>query len=269
MDWNTIIDMVSKVLNLRLLVSALIVVLAIVIYKLIMKLMDAGEKKNKKGILDKGKNRTYFKLIKNLIGSALLIFTVLVVLQVNGVNVTSLLAGVGIASAVIGLALQDWLKDMIRGATMLTDDYFDVGDMVKIQGKEGIVISLGLKTTKIKELATGNLISIANRQIESAEVVANLIYYKIPMPYEVKLDKAEKAVNDIVEIMKQSNVIKDAKYLGVTELADSKIEYLCEIKCAAVNKYQVRRDCNKATIEGLNKNGIEVPYNKLTIIEDK
>jgi len=266
MDWNILAETVKSLFSLKLLVSIVVIMLAIILYKLIMKLMDASEKRTAKSLLAKGKNRTIFKLLKNVIGSVILILTVLVILQVNGVNVSSLLAGVGIASAVIGLALQDWLKDIIRGTTILTDDYFDVGDVVNYQGREGVIVSLGLKTTKIKEIATGNIVSIANRQIESIAVAADVVYVKIPMPYEVKQEDAENAVKDVISIIEKSNIVTGVRYLGIAELADSRIDHLCELRCSAINKNQARREFNKAILEGLARNGISVPYNKLEVI---
>ena len=95
----------------------------------------------------------------------IIVITVLLILQINGINVSSLLAGVGIMGAVIGLAIQDWLKDIIRGTSILSDNYFSVGDIIRYNGIEGKVVVIGLKTTKIQELKTGYIKSIANRKI--------------------------------------------------------------------------------------------------------
>ncbi|MBP5655228.1 MAG: mechanosensitive ion channel family protein [Clostridiales bacterium] len=269
MDKTKILEMLKEIFTTKLLASIFIVVLAIILYKVIMTVLDKGSKKSSDGLLAKGKNRTYFELAKNIISSLILVVTILILLQVNGVNVSSLLAGVGIAGIVVGLAIQDWLKDIIRGTTILSDDYFSVGDIVKYEGMEGEVLSFGLKTTKIKDIATGNIISIANRRIEQIEVVPNLIFYRIPIPYEVSLPDADKAVEDVIALMKKSELITGVTLRGVAELADSKIEYLCAVGCKAKDKTQARRDCNRAVIEGLAANGISVPYNKLELVGDK
>jgi len=267
MDKTKILDILKEIFTTKILASVFIVILAIVLYKVIMTVLDKGAKKSSASLLAKGKNRTYFELARNIISSLILVVTILVLLQVNGVNVSSLLAGVGIAGIVVGLAIQDWLKDIIRGATILSDDYYSVGDVVNYEGREGEVLSFGLKTTKIKDIGTGNIISIANRRIEQIEVVPNLIFYRIPMPYEVPLEEADKAVEDVIALMKKSELITGVTLRGIAELADSKIEYLCAVGCNAKDKNQVRRDCNRAVIEGLATNGISVPYNKLELVE--
>ena len=267
MDKAKLIEILKEIFSVKLLASVAIVIGAAILYKVIMSVLNKQVNKDN-GILSKGKNRTYFELARNILSSLILIVTILVLLQINGVNVSSLLAGVGIAGIVIGLAIQDWLKDIIRGTTILSDGYYSVGDIVIFEGREGEVLSLGLKTTKIKDLATGSVISVANRKIEQIEVVQDMLFYRIPIPYEVSLPDADKAVADIIEIMKKSGLIKEVVNKGVAELADSRIEYVCAVRCSAKDKLQARRDCNRAVLEGLAANGISVPYNKIEVISE-
>ena len=269
MDKTQVLEILKEIFTTKLLASIFIVVLAIILYKVIMTVLEKGSKRSTDSLLAKGKNRTYFELAKNIISSLILVVTILILLQVNGVNVSSLLAGVGIAGIVVGLAIQDWLKDIIRGTTILSDDYFSVGDIVSFEGREGEIMSFGLKTTKIRDLGTGNIISIANRKIEQIEVVPDQIFYRIPIPYEVALPDADKAVGDVIELMKKSDLIEEVVNKGVADLADSKIEYLCVVRCSAKDKMQARRDCNRAVVEGLAANGISVPYHKLELVGDK
>ena len=54
----------------------------------------------------------------------LIIINIFAILQINGINVESILAGAGIIGIIFGFAVQDALKDIIRGMTILTDKYF-------------------------------------------------------------------------------------------------------------------------------------------------
>ena len=244
--------------------SIIVIAISFILYKIVVFFLSKGEEKNKQKV---SKKNTYLKLFKSILRYVFGIITILIVLQINGIDVNSILAGVGIAGVVFGLAIQDWLKDVIRGSSILSDNYFQVGDVVKYKGIEGKVLLLGLKTTKIQDLATSNIISIANRNIEEIEIVSNLIYIKIPMPYEVNLERAEKAVNDIKQLIDKNEKTEKCRYLGVTELADSSIEYLLEITCNPLNKKQVRREALRSILVGLEKNNIEVPYTQIDIHE--
>ena len=85
------------------------------------------------------------------------------------------------------------------------------------------------------------------------------------MPYEVKVEKAEKAVDDILNSIKSNNNVNGCRYLGITELADSSIQYLVEVTCNPQYKLQVRRDTIKSIVLGLDKNNIDVPYTQIDI----
>ena len=191
----------------------------------------------------------------------------MILLQINGVDVSSVLAGVGILGEVFGLAIQDWLKDIIRGSSILADNYFSVGDIVKYKDIEGKVLVIGLKTTKIQDLRTNNIISIANRNIEEVEVVSNVIYVNIPMPYEVNVEEAEKVIDDIILNVKNNEEVEDCKYKGVNELADSYIKYLREVKNNPLYKLQVKRDTLRTVLLVMEKHNIEVPYTQIDIHE--
>ena len=252
--WNT------KIIN-----SVVIIFLSIVIYKSLTFFINISEEKGKSKLFTSNKGKTYIKLIRSVIRYIFIIVTFLILLQINGIDVSSVLAGVGLLGVVFGIAIQDWIKDVIRGSSIISDNYFSVGDIVKYKDMEGKVLVIGLKTTKIQDLATSNIVSIANRNIEEIEVVSNLIYVKIPMPYEVTLERAEKAVNEIIEMVKQNDNVNDCTYKGVTELADSSIQYLLEVNCNQQYKLQVRRDTLRSILLGLADNNIEVPYTQIDI----
>lgn len=255
----------ENIWKIQILNSIIIILISTVLYKGITHFLVKSEEKNRFKLFTSKKSKTYIKLIRSVIRYVFIILTILIILQVNGIDVSSIIAGVGILGAVFGLALQDILKDIIRGSSILSDNYFSVGDIVKYKDIEGKVLIVGLKTTKIQDLKTNNIISIANRNIEEIELVSNLIYIRIPMPYETSLEKAEKVITDILESIKQNNNVEDCKYKGVTELADSSIQYLIEVKTNPIYKLQVRRDALKSILQEMANNKVEVPYNQIDI----
>lgn len=246
--------------NINIIESIIVIIISILLYKGVIYVFNKSEKK----IFNRRK-KTYFKLTRNLIRYIFSIITILILLQINGIDVSSLLAGVGIAGAIIGLAVQDWLKDIIRGTTILSDTYFEVGDIVKFGEIEGKVLVVGLQTTKIQDLKTGNVISIANRNIEKIEKVSNLVYVNIPIPYELKVKEAEKVVGKIVDNIKKNDNVFECRYKGVNELADSCIKFLIEVECDQNYKLQVKRDALRSILKEFEKNNISVPYTQIDI----
>ena len=87
-----------------------------------------------------GRRQTYLALTLNFARGLLALLALILVLQIHGVNVSSLVAGLGIIGAIVGLALQDMLKDVIMGMNILTGEYFAVGDVVKYGEVTGEVV---------------------------------------------------------------------------------------------------------------------------------
>ena len=167
--------MFESISKYNLIHSIVIIVVSIIIYNALIFLITKISEKGTKKLLNTKRGKTYIKLVKSIIRYIFIIITLLVLLQANGINVSSMLAGVGIISVIIGFAVQDALKDIIKGFDIISDDYYQVGDVIKYGDIEGKVISVGIKTTKIEDIRSFNLISISNRNIEQVEVVSHLI----------------------------------------------------------------------------------------------
>lgn len=244
--------------------SLIVILFSGLIYFAASKFLAKKEKANTK-ILSQKKNKTFIRMLKSIIGYILAIVTVLMVLQIYGVDVTSMLAGVGIASIIIGFALQDALKDIFRGFDIVTDGYYEIGDVVKYGDNTGQVLSISLRTTKIQDVSTGNIISIANRNIDQIEVVSNAIYINIPMPYELPVKKSAKIAEDIVKAIAKNDNVTSTSYLGLNDFADSYVKHLIEVDCEPINKLGVRRAALRTIADILETNKIAIPYPQLDV----
>ena len=103
------------------------VIIYILLYFLItkaLKIMLRTKDKNFK------KRETIYRFIKNILKILILILIVLTILSSLGFNVKGFVAGIGLAGAVMGLAFQDFIKDIIAGITIITEDYFSIGDVI-------------------------------------------------------------------------------------------------------------------------------------------
>ena len=176
-----------------------------------------------------------------------------------------MVAGLGIVGIILGFAIQDALKDIIKGFDIISDSYYKVGDVIKFKDVTGKVLSIGIKTTKLEDVNTFNIVSISNRNIEQVEVVSNLINIDVPLPYELNIEGAEKVLNQMVQSIKKLNKVNNAEYRGVNNLADSSIKYQIKVYTDPTNKVQIRRDSLREILLVLEDNNIAVPYNQLDI----
>lgn len=256
------LNIVNSILSNKWVQSLIVVVIAVILYRIVASITTKGEKRGK---MKKVKGKTYLRLIRNITKYILLVFVIIALLQIHGVNVTSMVAGLGIIGIIIGFIVQDAFKDIIRGIDILSDDYFSVGDIVKYKDIEGKVIMVGLKTTKIEDIKTNNIISIANRNIEQIEVVSDLLTITIPMPYELHVDKAEKIIDQIRDEIEKDERVTGYTYKGINTLNESSIDYLIGVNCEPKNKLQLKRDILRVIMITLNKNKVNIPYKQIDI----
>ncbi len=257
-------DIVENVWVRRCFWSAIVILISILIYAIISRFLTRKEKKNSK-ILSNKQNKTFIRMLKSIVGYTLSIFTLLVILQIFGVNVTSMLAGVGIVSIVIGLALQDALKDIFRGFEIISDNYYSIGDVIKYGDNTGQVQSISLRTTKIQDINTMNIVSIANRNIDQVEVLSGNIYIPIPLPYHLKVKDAEAIMGEIIKPLEKRDNITSVKYQGINAFSDSSLNYQIVVTCDPMNKLQVRRDALKVIVQALEDHKLSIPYPQIDI----
>lgn len=221
---------------------------------------------SKNRYIDKQK-KTIVSLIKNILKYLIYIFVILSILGVYGVDTSGILASLGIAGLVIGLALQDIIADFVAGIFILFDNQYVIGDVVKINGFKGEVIGFGLMSTKIKN-ADGDVLILSNSSFK--EVINfsrnnNNLLINLDVAYDTDIDKLEKVLKDLEEEVKKMNNVVNYSLLGLNEFSASSIKYLVSIECKANCQYQIKRDYFKLVKKAFDENKIEIPYNKLDI----
>lgn len=246
---------------------ALIILIGLVAYIILCNFVEKVINKGKNGYEQK-KRKTIVTLLSNLIKWIIYILAIFFVLDLYGVNTKGLIASFGVASALVGLALQDTARDIISGMDIIINNYFMVGDFVTYNNFTGEVIEFSLKTTKIKN-ATGEVLVIANRNIDqiinSSQKKANILI-SIPTAYEIKTAKVEKTIEKIVEeIKKIKGVSQESKYLGITELGASSVDYTISIICHRDIKLEIKRKALKIIKDTYEKDKLSIPYQQVEV----
>lgn len=250
--------------TVEFLLSVIIVLAAILIYvvakrasALFMKLPG----KISKTFEAKGITKTAKRLLKLLLS----VVAIIAILQVNGINVTGVVTSLGIVSAIVGLALQDLLKDIVMGVHIASDKFFSVGDVVRYKDTEGIVASFTLKTTKIVALDDKSIVSICNRNIEEIAKVGDIVNIDIPLEYEEDPTRIHKILAEISNEIGQIEGIYKATYKGTQDFGDSAVMYRITYYCDAKTKYAKRRDALRIIQDSLIKANLTIPYNHMDV----
>ncbi len=246
---------------------AIIIFLGLILYYLgkivIEKIIISG-----KTDFERKKRNTIVKLISNIFRYVIYILIILTALNLYGVDTKALLASLGVVGAVLGLALQDTIKDFISGITIIMDNFFVVGDTVTYQDFTGEVIDMGLKTTKIKKVS-GEVFVIANRNIDAIINISQkpaTIVIDIPTAYEVKTNIVEKTITKILEeIKKMEGVKKEPQYLGISSLDESSVNYTISFLCPQERQWQMKREALKIIKNQYDKDKIKIPYKQIEV----
>ncbi|MBR6073159.1 MAG: mechanosensitive ion channel family protein [Bacilli bacterium] len=249
---------------ITLLISSIIIIV-------ISRAQNKIEVSNAASIKTKKKN-TIVALIFNIVKYIVLIVAGVIILSKLGVNVSAIVASLGVVGVIGGLALQDALKDIIAGCNIIMDDYFVVGDLVTIGDFTGIVTEFGLKRTKIKAF-DGTVLVIANReisQIKNLSAAKTVWYLNIPVAYEVSEKQVAKVMKDIIkDIVNTKLTTKDPEYLGVNDFCDSNVNYLLQVECESKDRYALRREVLKIVKDNFDEKGIKIPYPQVEVHDGK
>ncbi len=108
-------------------------------------------------------------IIRLLISVALFAIATIVILDNMGVNVTGLIAGLGIGGIAIGLAAQGIFSDLFASLSIIFDRPFRVGETIKYDLSTATVERIGLKSTRLRSL-NGELLVISNTNLLSKEI---------------------------------------------------------------------------------------------------
>ena len=213
------------------------------------------------------RQKTVVNLITNILRAFIVIIGATIILEELGVDTKSFIASLGVFSLVLGLALQDILKDIIAGISITFEGLFNIGDCIKIGDFKGEVITSGLRTTKLKAY-TGEVKIISNRNISDLVnyTMGNaLTIVDVEVAYESDLDKVEKVLNYLCDEFKKEKLVEEVDLLGLESLESNGLKYRMVVRSTYLDSFALSRTLKRKIMDEFNKNKIIVPYNQVVI----
>ena len=215
------------------------------------------------------KSRTVGAVLKSAVRYVAIIVGLCIILAIWGVDIASIIAGLGVLTLVIGLGCQSLVNDIVSGLFIVFDNYFEVGDMVIIDGFRGNVTDIGLRTIKLND-GMGNQKSITNSSINTCVNLSrypNLVYVTMSVSYNEDLEHVEAVIaKELPELKKLLPQIMDGPfYKGVDTFGDSSIDLGFACTCDAADRFQLRRNLQREIYQMLVRNGISIPFPQIVI----
>ena len=214
------------------------------------------------------------KMIIRVIKVLIYVVATFIVFYEIGYDLSGLITGLGLGTVVLTLAAQDTVKSLLGGFIILADKPFKVGDYVQVQGYEGTVEDMTLRSTRIRQL-NDSIVQIPNSVIASSSV-ENISKMR-RRRYALNLDIVEDTKPEKIALLKQrifeslmknENIIKDTISIYFTEIAESsfKISIIFYFDVTDYMEFLELKDgVNKEIVEILNREKIKIAYDTKTI----
>ncbi len=193
------------------------------------------------------------------------------ILKIWEINIAPYLAGVGISGLVLGLALQDSLKNVFGGISMILDKNFSLGDAVKLEsGELGVIKSIGLRST-VMLTYDNEVIFIPNGQLANMKIhnfmrpntrIRKIVDFSVE--YGTDPEEVKKVVLAALQKIKD---IYDDPYMDVifVQMGDSGLHFKARFWADWSNAYTKWVEATQAIYAALNKAGIGIPFPTRTV----
>lgn len=152
-------------------------------------------------------NKMFIPVIRKSLHAIVIVLIIIQIFQIlSDKPITSVLAGLGIGGLAVALAAQDTLKHFIGSFVIAGDKPFEIGDRIVVDGHDGPIESIGLRSTRIRTLE-GHLISIPNGELANKTIqnIGKRPYIRrlanITITYDTPAEKVKKAVNILKELL--------------------------------------------------------------------
>ncbi|MBO4615881.1 MAG: mechanosensitive ion channel [Lachnospiraceae bacterium] len=244
-----------------------IILLMVTITQIVLFIADRVKPKNPKG-------RSLVTLIKSATSYVTFIVGFFWCLAAIGVNVSTIFASVGIITLVVGFGAQSLVEDLITGVFLVFEDQFNVGDIIEADGFRGTVVSIGIRTTAIKDVG-GNIKLINNsdlRNILNRSSNDSIAVTAVSVAYSTDLEKVDKTFETLLPEIRTKYpevFLEDPKYVGVQNLGESGIELKIIGKVNEKDIFSAPRLLNREIKMGFDKAGIEIPFNQIVVHQAK
>ena len=197
-----------------------------------------------------------------LVGSA-----VLMLLGTIGVDITPLLASVGVAGLAVSLGAQSLIKDIIGGVLIIVENQYAVGDFVTLGTASGEVERITLRTTQLRG-RNGDLFIVPNGEVR---ILANetkgwsRAVVEVGVAYEEDLERALAVLRASAEAFAQDPAIRDSlleppRVMGPMRLGDAAVILRVEAKTEAGRQYELGRELRMRILADCERKDVRLPY---------
>ena len=215
------------------------------------------------------KNAFFTSVVTNVLKIVLYVIAIYLTLKEFGYDIGGLATGLGLTGAVVALAAQDFIKQIISGLSIFTDKPFEVGDWIDIEEISGTVEDITIKSTKVRTMED-TIVTVPNDLITSTKVInwgkidRRVFRANLRFALETEENTIEKVINRIKFILRYNeDIIKESINIQVLKIEEDAINIDIYLETIITNYMMYRDFCNKINLTILNileTQGVKLAY---------
>jgi len=211
------------------------------------------------------------RLINKVVTVIIYLIAILMILSHFEIEITPLVATLGLGGLAIGLALQNTLTNFFAGLYIISDKLISVGDFIEVNGNvSGYVGDIGWRSTRIRTLSN-TIIIIPNSKLAENVITNNSLpeqemaaLVQVGVAYGSDLKKVEKVTIDVAKKIQKTipGAIKNFEpFIRYHTFGDSNINFTVILRVQTfVDKYLITHEFIKALKERYDKENIEISW---------
>lgn len=213
------------------------------------------------------RQKTIARLLQSVISYVVYFSAIMAILP----DAAGLLAGAGIAGLAIGFGAQSLVKDIITGFFIIFEDQFGVGDYILLNGAEGTVIEIGLRTTKIKGntgeqfiIPNGSITDVVNYSVNNSKAIID-----VQVGLDADIEKVERIIKEYLATLpaKNEELVDVPSFLGVQNVVGMEVTIRIIAETIPLQHYAIARIIRRDVKDILSKNGIPLAYPKMMLYD--
>jgi small conductance mechanosensitive channel len=201
-----------------------------------------------------------FTIFLALVGTAL-------VLDQFDVQISAVVAGVGVAGIAIGLGTQTLVKDVINGIFILVEGQYAVGDVVQVAGVSGEVIEITPRRTVLRDV-NGHVHVVPNSAITVATNMTqgfSRINLDVTVAYEEDIDRVTAVLDQVCAGLaadRAADFISTPKVVRVDNLGNDGIDLKILGDVRVFKQWELMGELRRRIKNRFDAEGIEIPYHR-------
>ena len=210
---------------------------------------------------------------RRVIGVIIWVIGIAMMLDVWGIEIGPIIAGLGLFSVAVALGAQDMFKNIIAGIFIISENRFQPGDRIRIgNGLHGTVENIGFRSTQLRLLDTSPVF-VPNTDLSDAQVINHQnmqfrrLHWTINVLYSTSIDQLKNICSQIQEFLeKNEDFAKNPgqqSVVNVTELGSSSIDItiLCYTEFVSFTDFlKIKQDLVFEIMSAVSKNGSDFAF---------